>query len=62
MVFDVKMSKFVKKGVTEFIGGKKDYLPVEVKVTPRGTGAKTRRLVSNGNALIIKTKLLFERD
>lgn len=51
----------MKKDMTEFVGRKKDYLPIKIEVAPRGTRAKTRRLVADGNVMIIKTKLLFER-
>lgn len=61
MIFDIKMSEFMKKDMTEFVGRKKDYLPIKIEVAPRGTRAKTRRLVADGNVMIIKTKLLFER-
>jgi len=55
VIFNFKMSEFVKKNVGENGGRKKNNLPVETQIASRGTGAKAGRLVADSDAGIFKT-------
>jgi hypothetical protein len=58
VVFDSKMIEFVKKNVTEFVGGEKNNLPIKIEIAGRRTGTESGFLIPNCNFLIFKTKLL----
>ena len=62
VIFDIKVSQFMKEKVTEFVGRKKDNLPIKTEITLGGAGAKTGGLITNSDPAVVETKLMFKQE